>query len=118
MILTWDTNDCDIDLWVNDPNGEQAIYNHPRTTQGGRMSRDFTGGYGPEEFLLRNPKPGKYTVQINYFGDRRQTAIGPVTAQIRLITGFGTNAQSEKLLTMRLSEEKENLEVGEFVIGE
>ena len=118
VILTWDTNDCDIDLWVNDPNGEQAIYNHPRTTQGGRMSRDFTGGYGPEEFLLRNPKPGKYTVQINYFGDRRQTAIGPVTAQIRLITGFGTNAQSEKLLTMRLSEEKENLEVGEFVIGE
>jgi len=27
VILTWDTNDCDIDLWVTDPNGETAKYN-------------------------------------------------------------------------------------------
>jgi tetratricopeptide (TPR) repeat protein len=118
VILTWDADACDIDLWVDDPNGEQAIYSHPRTAQGGRMSRDFTGGYGPEEFLLRDPKPGKYKVRIDYFGERSQTALGPVTAQIRLITGFGTPAQNEKLLTVRLSEKKENLEVGEIEIGQ
>jgi hypothetical protein len=118
VILTWDTDDCDIDLWVDDPNGEQAIYNHPRTLQGGRMSRDFTGGYGPEEFLLRDPKPGKYTVRINYYGDRRQTAIGPVTAQVRLITGFGTPAEKEQRLTLRLSESKETSEVGTIEIGD
>ena len=116
VILTWDTDDCDIDLWVDDPNGEQAIYNHPRTLQGGRMSRDFTAGYGPEEFLLRDPKPGKYTVRINYYGDRRQTAFGPVTAQIRLITGFGTPAEKEQRLTLRLSESKETLDVGTIEI--
>jgi len=117
VILTWDTDNCDIDLWVDDPNGEQAIYNHPRTLQGGRMSRDFTGGYGPEEFLLRDPKPGHYTVRINYYGDRRQTAIGPVTAQVRLITGFGTPAEKEQRLTLRLSESKETSDVGTIEIG-
>jgi uncharacterized protein YfaP (DUF2135 family) len=117
VILTWDTDDCDIDLWVDDPNGEQAIYNHPRTFQGGRMSSDFTAGYGPEEFLLRDPKPGKYSVRINYYGDRRQTAIGPVTAQVRLITGFGTPAEKEQRLTLRLSESKETSEVGTIEIG-
>ncbi|HWA24478.1 MAG TPA: VIT domain-containing protein, partial [Lacunisphaera sp.] len=84
VVLSWDTDACDIDLWVDDPVGQRASYERPLTWQGGRMSRDFTDGYGPEEFLLRNPKPGKYTVHINYYGDRRQTELGPVTAQIRL----------------------------------
>jgi tetratricopeptide (TPR) repeat protein len=116
VILTWDANDCDIDLWVTDPNGETAIYNHPLTYQGGRMSSDFTGGYGPEEFMLRDPKPGQYAIKINYYGDRRQSALGPVTAQVRLITGFGTAQQTEKRLTVRLQDNKETLEIGTFEV--
>lgn len=115
-ILTWDANDCDIDLWVTDPNGEVAMYSNPLTYQGGHMSRDFTDGYGPEEFMLRDPKPGVYHVQINYYGDRRQTALGPVTAQLRLITDFGTAQQTEKRLTVRLEDNKETLEIGSFEV--
>ncbi|MFT3783835.1 MAG: VIT domain-containing protein [Nibricoccus sp.] len=118
VILTWDANDCDIDLWVTDPNGEKAMYNHPLTYQGGRMSRDFTGGYGPEEFILRDPKAGMYNVEINYYGDRRQSALGPVTAQVRLITHFGTKDQKEERITVRLSENKEVLKIGSFGIGQ
>jgi len=117
VILTWDADNCDIDLWVDDPNGERAMYNHPLTHQGGRMSRDFTGGYGPEVFLVRTPKPGKYTVRINYYGDSRQTALGPVTAQVRLITGFGTPEEKEKLITVRLVDRKESLVIGSIEIG-
>ncbi|MCL2887216.1 MAG: DUF2135 domain-containing protein [Betaproteobacteria bacterium] len=117
VILTWDADNCDIDLWVDDPNGERAMYSHPLTYQGGRMSKDFTGGYGPEEFLVKKPKPGKYTVRINYYGDSRQTALGPVTAQARLITGFGTPQEKEELVTVRLVDKKESLEIGSITIG-
>ena len=117
VILTWDANDCDIDLWVTDPNAETANYGHTLTHQGGRMSRDFTAGYGPEEFLLRAPKPGTYRVKINYYGDNRQSALGPVTAQVRLITGFGTAAQQEQRLTVRLDDRKQSLEVGTFEVA-
>ncbi|MCL2022422.1 MAG: DUF2135 domain-containing protein [Betaproteobacteria bacterium] len=117
VILTWDADNCDIDMWVDDPNGERAMYSRPLTYQGGRMSRDFTGGYGPEVFLVRAPKPGKYTVRINYYGDSRQTALGPVTAQARLITGFGTKQEKEKLITVRLVDRKESLEIGSIEIG-
>ncbi|PTY06659.1 hypothetical protein DB347_11525 [Opitutaceae bacterium EW11] len=116
-VLTWDANDCDIDLWVTDPNGETAKYDFPLTHQGGMLSRDFTGGYGPEEFLLRQAKPGGYRVRINYYGDRRQTALGPVTAQVRLITGFGTPNQQEKRLTVRLKSRQETLDIGNVDIG-
>ena len=117
VVLTWDADNSDIDLWVDDPNGERAIYNHPRTYQGGRMSSDFRAGYGPEEFLLRAPKPGKYTVRINYYGDQRQTALGPVTAQVRLITGFGTADEKEQRVTVRLRDRNETLEIGSIEIG-
>lgn len=112
VVLSWDANDSDIDLWVADPNGETAKYDAPATYQGGQMSRDFTGGYGPEEFILHTAKPGTYKIRINYYGDRRETALGPVTAQIRLITGFGTPRQQEKRMTVRLKEAQETLEIG------
>lgn len=116
-VLTWDADACDIDLWVEDPNGEKAAYNNPRTYQGGWMSRDFTGGYGPEEFLLREPKAGRYVVKINYYGDSRVSNLGPVTAQVRLITGFGTKEQKEQRLTVRLTSKQESVEIGAIEIG-
>ena len=80
------------------------------------MSRDITAGYGPEEFLLRTPKPGAYHAFVHYAGESRQTALGPVTAQVRLITGFGTSHQEEKRLTLRLDNRGQALEVGSFEV--
>lgn len=67
------------------------------------MSLDFTGGYGPEEFSLKRAKPGKYRVEAQYFGDRRQTLAGPVTLQVKLTTKFGLPEQREQLVTLRLA---------------
>ena len=116
-VLTWDADNCDIDLWVADPSGETAKYDNPLTRQGGRMSRDFTQGYGPEEFILRRPAAGTYQVRINYYGDRRQTALGPVTVQVRLITDFGLPTQKEKRITVRLVDPKETIDIGAIAIS-
>jgi Ca-activated chloride channel homolog len=115
-VLTWDADNTDIDLWVTDPNGEKASYSNRMTYQGGRMSLDFTGGYGPEEFSLKVAKPGKYRVQAQYFGDRRQNVTGATTLQMRLTTGFGTRQQRDQIVTMRLKDGKETIMVGEFEI--
>jgi hypothetical protein len=37
VVLTWDADNCDIDLHVIDPDGERAYYGHQLTYQGGRM---------------------------------------------------------------------------------
>ncbi len=118
VVLTWDADNCDIDLWVDDPAGERAIFSNRRTRQGGLLSCDFREGYGPEEFLLRKPRVGKYTVRVNYFGDRRNTALGPVTAQLRIITGYGTPEQKEQRTTVRLADERQTLEIGSVEIAE
>ncbi len=116
VVLTWDADNTDIDLWVTDPNGEKAFYGRQLTYQGGRMSLDFTGGYGPEEFSLKRAKPGKYKVEAQYFGDRRQAVTGPTTLQVKLATKFGTIEQKEQSVTLRLQGRREMVFVGEFEV--
>ncbi|MFK3737309.1 VIT domain-containing protein [Massilia sp. TN1-12] len=116
VVLSWDADNSDMDLWVTDPNGERCMYAHPRTWQGGRLSRDATGGYGPEEFSLREARPGKYKVEANFFGSRRQVVAGVTTLQARLTTGFGTPHAREQLVTLRLRGRGDTVFVGEFEV--
>ena len=115
-VMTWDADNTDIDLWVTDPNGERAYYGNRLTYQGGRMSLDFTGGYGPEEFSLKTAKPGKYKVEANYFGDRRQNVTGATTLSLKFSTHFGSRHQQDQIVTMRLKDKREVIFVGEFEV--
>lgn len=114
VVLNWDADNVDMDLWVTDPRGEKCFYSHPNTAIGGLMSDDFTGGYGPEEFLLKNAIPGEYRIQTDYYGSNRQRISGPVHIQARLILHYGKPQQEEQALTLRLGAEKEVVEVGKF----
>jgi hypothetical protein len=116
VVLTWDADNCDIDLHVIDPDGERAYYGHQLTYQGGRMSHDFTGGYGPEEFMLRNAKPGIYRIEVNYFGSAQQIVTGETTLQLHFTTGFGTPKADDKMVTLRLKEQGSSILVGEFEV--
>ena len=116
VVLSWDADNSDMDLWVTDPNGERAYYGNRLTYQGGQMSQDFTGGYGPDQFSLRNAKPGRYKVEANYFGSRQQLVTGATTLMLRLTTHWGTAKQKDQMVTMRLKDRAETVLVGEFEV--
>lgn len=116
VILTWDADNSDMDLWVTDPNGEKCFYGNKLSYQGGRMSDDFTGGYGPEEFSLRKAKPGKYKIEANFFGNRQQVVAGATTLQLDLTTAFGTQKAKQQSVTLRLKDASETVFVGEFEV--
>jgi uncharacterized protein YfaP (DUF2135 family) len=81
------------------------------------VSQDVTGGYGPEEFALRVAKPGKYTVQAQFYGHRQQVLASSTTLMMRLTTGFGRADQKEELVTLRLAGQSEMVTVGSFEVG-
>ena len=116
MVLSWDADNTDIDLWVTDPNGEKVFYANALSYQGGRISRDFTGGYGPEEFSLKHAKPGKYRVQAEFYGHRQQIVAPATTLQLELFTNYGKPAQQSRAITLRLAGQKEVVDVGEFEV--
>jgi hypothetical protein len=117
VVLTWDTNDSDMDLHVTDPRGEKCLYSHNRTALGGRISRDITQGYGPEEFMLRKSIPGIYRIEANYFGTRQQTAVvGPTTLKAELFLHFGTPQEVRKEIILKLDGRGQTLAVGTFQV--
>ncbi|MBM3344778.1 MAG: DUF2135 domain-containing protein, partial [Betaproteobacteria bacterium] len=116
VVLAWDADNTDIDLWVTDPNSEKAYYGNRLSYQGGRMSQDYTGGYGPETFSLKHAKPGKYMVEANFFGHNQQIVAGATTLQLKLTTRFGTREAKEQIVTLRLKGRSEVVRVGEFEV--
>jgi Ca-activated chloride channel family protein len=113
VVMAWDTDDTDIDMWVSDPNGERASYANRLTYQGGAMSPDATGGYGPEEFSLKTAKPGKYGVEAQFFGHRQQVLSAGTTVMVRVTTGFGTPQARDEWTTLRLTRGQETVRVAE-----
>jgi Ca-activated chloride channel homolog len=114
IVMTWHADDTDIDLWVTEPSGEKAFYGHNRTTIGGLVSCDFTGGYGPEEYMVRRAVAGKYKIEANYFGSRSARLLGPVTVQVDVFTNYGRANEQRKSLTLRLKDAQETFRIGEI----
>lgn len=114
IVLTWDADLTDIDLWVTEPSGEKAYYSHSRTTIGGNVSRDFTQGYGPEEYIVRKAMHGTYKIQAEYYGSSSPTLAGAVTLQADVFTNYGRKTEQCKSITLRLAAKKETVDIGEI----
>jgi tetratricopeptide (TPR) repeat protein len=117
VVLAWDADNTDVDLHVIDPNGEEVYYGHRASYQGGVITRDATGGYGPEEFALKIAKPGKYQVVANFYGHRQQVLVSSTGLMLWLSSGFGTPGQKDQRTTVRVkSASGERVVIGEFVV--
>ena len=114
VVLSWDTDNCDMDLWVTDPKDEKCYYQNTLTYLGGKISRDVTQGYGPEEFMLKKAENGKYKVQVDYFGTHSQKQLMPVSLRITFYTHYGTPQQAKKETTVNLNNTKDVIDVGFF----
>ena len=115
IILNWNQMDTDIDLHVIEPTSEECYYGHRDTEIGARFSKDFTQGYGPEQYLLRNAVKGKYTIKTNFFGESALTENGPTTVMVEIYTT--KNGKTERTLqTIQLGTVRENQNLAEITI--
>ncbi|WP_025141634.1 VIT domain-containing protein [Pedobacter jeongneungensis] len=103
VVLNWNKNDTDIDLWLTDPTGEKGFYGNSRTKIGGRISNDFTSGYGPEQFMIKKAIKGKYKIEVNYYGDRQINISGPTTVTAEIYTRYATGKQQRKVIVLPLA---------------
>ena len=55
-------------------------------------------------------------VEANFFGQRQQLVTGATTLTLWLSTGFGTAAQQDQRITLRLSDARETVFVGAFEV--
>jgi tetratricopeptide (TPR) repeat protein len=117
VVLTWDTDMTDMDLWVIEPSGEKCFFSHALTTIGGHISKDFTGGYGPEEYALRRAMGGEYQIKANFYGSRAQQVTGPTTVQATVVTDYGRPTEQRRALTIRLTSARDVVDIGAVAVG-
>jgi len=122
--LAWDADDVDVDLHVVEPDGEEIYYGHKGSSQGAKLSRDFTQGYGPEEYVLPYAlKKGKYLVKATYFaahGQHMQSRLldlaGSTTLTCTVFRSYGRLDERVVVHTHRLEEVKQKHDVFSFVV--
>lgn len=94
LVLSWDTDNTDLDMHVVTPDGEHAWYGNPALNNGGALDIDVTTGYGPEIFAMPAPVKGRYLVYINYYGGRSETEL--TTAQLTIISDEGSANEKQE----------------------
>ena len=117
VVMNWNKDMTDIDLWVTDPNGEKCFYGHRTTAIGGRMSEDVTQGFGPEQFMLKKAIKGKYKIETNFFGERQMSISGPTTISAEIYLMYSSGKQMKKMITFQNNKPNsggEGILVGEF----
>lgn len=116
IILNWNQMDTDIDLHIIEPTEETCFYGHRETKIGARFSKDFTQGYGPEQYLLRNAVKGKYIIKTNYFGERVLTENGPTTVMVEIYVRKANGKVERTLKTVQLGKVKQNENLAELIV--
>lgn len=94
VVLSWDTNNTDLDLHVVTPDAQHAWYGNTVLENGGAQDIDVTTGYGPEMFSTPTPLKGRYLVYVNYYGGRSETEL--TTAHLTLITEEGSPDEKQE----------------------
>lgn len=117
IVMTWDSDNTDMDLHVIEPSGEECFYSHNRTAIGGRLSDDFTQGYGPEEYFVRRNRGGKYEIRTNYYGSREQKITGGTTVQATVYTDWGRPTEKRQSLSLRLTKDNETVTIGSVTVA-
>jgi hypothetical protein len=107
IVVEWNTEETDLDLWVDEPNGERAYFANQESNIGGRVSDDMTSGYGPEEYLLRRAPEGTFTVRADVYSADRINPNGASRITARLIRNFGRADEKEELVEIELLPERE-----------
>jgi hypothetical protein len=90
VVMTWNTDQTDVDLHVREPSGTEVFYSHPKSLAGGRLTRDVTTGYGPEMYYIPNMRGGTYDIRAHYFASNRNRLSTRTKVYVTIFRDFGT----------------------------
>ncbi|MEN0002888.1 MAG: VIT domain-containing protein [Bacteroidota bacterium] len=112
IVVDWNVMETDLDMWITEPTGEKCYYLNELTKIGGRLTEDYTNGYGPEEYILKKAIPGDYKIEVDFYDDRIQKISGPAIVRAAIYTNYGSDNQKVHYITKSLKEEEGTIEIG------
>ena len=113
VMITWNTDNTDVDLHVTEPGGEECFYGHRETRTGGTLTKDVTRGYGPEMYIAKKAVKGEYKVRAHYFASDRNRASARTKVYATVYENWGTPEEkvTEKVVTLESGKEMHDIAV-------
>ena len=113
VMITWNTDNTDVDLHVIEPSGEECYYGHNRTRSGGRLTQDVTQGYGPEMYTMTGGPAGRFMVRAHYFASDRNRMSARTKVYATVIEGWGTPKErvTEKVVTLEVGKQVHDIAI-------
>lgn len=87
VVLSWESDASDLDLWVTDKNDRTSSWIGPLPSGGSVMS-NISDGYGPESFAVDHPSAFPYRLMVN-LANQGPTGIAAGSVQILRHDGAG-----------------------------
>ncbi len=111
VMITWNTDNSDVDLHVQEPTGEDCYYGNRNTRIGGSLTQDVTQGYGPEMYVIKNAKRGEYAIRAHYFAQQRSRASARTKVYAEVIENWGSSRERLTQKVVTLTEGKDNHDI-------
>lgn len=113
IVVSWNVDETDMDLWVVEPTGERARYDNPLTAIGGRLSNDMTNGYGPEEYLLKDAPEGLYDIIMDYYSGDIVNPSAAVAIQAEIWQNYGKPGETMRRVDLAFTNDDQE----EYLVG-
>ncbi|MBW2455555.1 MAG: DUF2135 domain-containing protein, partial [Deltaproteobacteria bacterium] len=117
VMITWNTDNTDVDLHVIEPSGEECYYSHPQTESGGKITKDVTQGYGPEMYTLRRAPAGRYRIRVKYFASDAARMGTRTKVHVTVIERFGRPNERVTDRIVTLAHGKEMHDIATVAMG-
>lgn len=110
IVITWNTDNTDVDLHVREPNKQECYYGYKRTTNGGLLTNDAVEGFGPETYILKKAVPGTYALDIDYYSSSRVQTSARSKIFVTVYKNWGRQHEEvlQKVVELKRSEKKAN----------
>eukprot|EP01105_Mastigella_eilhardi_P003186 TRINITY_DN1409_c0_g1_i1.p1 TRINITY_DN1409_c0_g1~~TRINITY_DN1409_c0_g1_i1.p1 ORF type:complete len:374 (+),score=81.64 TRINITY_DN1409_c0_g1_i1:82-1203(+) len=103
IVLSWTSDSENVELRVTEPTQETCTPFHNHSRLGGVLSKDFTGGYGPVEYILAKAPTGVFFVCARWVA---AAAKAPVVAVCHVYTNWGRDSMAECTHVVLLRDEQ------------
>ena len=111
VIMSWNTDNVDIDLWVTDPNGFKCYYAQPENNNGGVLLDDIVQGFGPERFSQPNVQSGEYLIQAHYYSNNGNRLEAETFIHVTVIKFAGSDQEEVEEFDVLLARDGDLAEI-------
>ena len=110
VLLWWDDENADLDLWITEPEGNVVNYKTPNHFRGGRIL-DQVRGLGPDVYRQKTAYPGVFTIKTKYFSSVFSELMGPIYAKAELWLRYGYEDEAYRVEIHRIQEPKRHVDI-------